>query len=138
MECILLLDRPMSIREWASAMKRDSVAVYLAARDPRVPWYAKALGILVAAYAFSPIDLIPDFIPVLGYVDDLILVPLGVMLARRLIPPAIFAEHREAAARLVERPVSRVAAAVIILAWMIAIALTTWLGWRMYRSRGRR
>ena len=79
-------------------IKRDVAALYGAARDPRVPWYAKALAIVVASYALSPIDLIPDFIPVLGYLDDIVLVPLGIYFAVKLIPPEIMAEHRELAA----------------------------------------
>ena len=85
-------------------------ALYLAARDPRVPWYAKAVALAVAAYAFSPIDLIPDFIPVIGYLDDLIIVPLGILLAVRLIPADVLAEHRSAASEAAERPTSRTAA----------------------------
>ena len=83
------------LKEWARAIKRDVHALYLAGRDPRVPWYVKALAIAVAAYALSPIDLIPDFIPVLGYLDDLVLIPLGILLVVWLIPPGIMAEHRE-------------------------------------------
>lgn len=106
------------LRQWARALKRDVVALYLAARDPRVPWYAKVAAGCVAAYALSPIDLIPDFIPVLGYLDDIILVPLGIALAVRLIPPALLEEHRRAAAARIERPVSRAGAAAIILVWV--------------------
>src|ERR1700758_4572440 len=95
----------------ARALKRDAYAVYLAARDPRTPWYVKVLAFAVAGYALSPIDLIPDFIPVLGYLDDLILVPLGIWLVVQLIPPAIMAEHRRSAAAAQARPSSRVAAA---------------------------
>lgn len=110
---------------WARRLKRDVVALALAARDPRVPWYAKAVAACVAAYALSPIDLIPDFIPILGYLDDVILVPLGIALAIRLIPPAIFQEHREAAAAPgANRPASRVGAAIIIIIW---ITLTAWV-----------
>ena len=75
------------LRQWARAVKRDVLVLYLAARDPRVPWYAKVVAACVVAYALSPIDLIPDFIPVLGYLDDVIIVPLGIILAMRLIPP---------------------------------------------------
>jgi uncharacterized membrane protein YkvA (DUF1232 family) len=82
---------------WALVISRDVHAVYLASRDPRVPWYTKALAIAVAGYALSPIDLIPDFIPILGLLDDLIIVPLGILLAVRLIPPDIMAEHRASA-----------------------------------------
>src|SRR6201999_3634184 len=103
------------LKVWARSIKRDVHALYLASRDARVPWYAKALGAAVAAYALSPIDLIPDFIPVLGYLDDLIIVPAGIFLVVRLIPPEIMAQHRAAAAAAASaRPVSRGAAAVIV------------------------
>ena len=85
------------LRVWARGITRDVHALYLAARDPRVPWYAKAAAIAVAAYALSPIDLIPDFIPVLGYLDDLIIVPLGILLAVRLVPEDLMAEFRASA-----------------------------------------
>ncbi|ARM86237.1 MULTISPECIES: YkvA family protein [Marinobacter] len=94
-------------KQWARTIKRDVHAVWLSARDPCTPWFAKALAVVVAAYAVSPIDLIPDFIPVLGYVDDIIIVPLGIMLVVRLIPPEVISEHRETAAKATERPVSR-------------------------------
>src|SRR6476620_9199587 len=94
-------------KQWARIVKRDVHALYLAGRDPRVPWYAKALALCVAGYALSPIDLMPDFVPVLGYLDDLILVPLGILLVIRLIPAGIMAEHRASAAALQNRPVSR-------------------------------
>jgi uncharacterized membrane protein YkvA (DUF1232 family) len=106
------------LRDWAREMKRDVTALYLAARDPRVPWYAKALALAVAAYALSPIDLIPDFIPVIGYLDDVVIVPLGILLAVRLIPPEVLAEHRATAAALGARPVSRTAALVVVAIWM--------------------
>ena len=87
------------LKDWARAIERDVHAIYLAARDPRVPWYAKALALCVAGYALSPIDLIPDFIPVIGYLDDLVIVPLGILAVDgQLIPPEIMAEHRAAAA----------------------------------------
>src|ERR1700755_2457985 len=82
------------LKAWARSIRRDVHALYLASRDPRVPWYAKALALVVAGYALSPIDLIPDFIPVLGYLDDLILLPAGIWLAIRLLPPQVMAEHR--------------------------------------------
>jgi uncharacterized membrane protein YkvA (DUF1232 family) len=81
-------------KQWARTVKRDAHALYLAARDPRVPWYAKALVVAIAAYAASPIDLIPDFIPVVGYLDDIIIVPLGIALVIKLIPAEIMAEYR--------------------------------------------
>jgi uncharacterized membrane protein YkvA (DUF1232 family) len=108
-------------RQWARLVKRDVRAIYLAGRDPRVPWYAKALAIGVAGYALSPIDLIPDFVPVLGYLDDVVIVPLGILLVVKLIPREIMAEHR-AAAQALDRPTSRVAVMVVVLAWLICIA----------------
>jgi uncharacterized membrane protein YkvA (DUF1232 family) len=111
------------LRSWARGIKRDVHALYLSARDPRVPWYAKAVALAVAAYALSPIDPIPDFIPVLGYLDELIVLPLGILLAVRLIPPNILAEHRATATDAPLRP-SRTAAAVIIAIW-IGLALIT-------------
>jgi uncharacterized membrane protein YkvA (DUF1232 family) len=110
------------LQDWARQIKRDVTALYLAARDPRVPWYAKAVALAVAAYALSPIDLIPDFIPVIGYLDDLIIVPLGIVLAVRLIPADILAEHRATAAEAGKRPTSRTAALVIVAIW-IGLAL---------------
>src|SRR6188768_3565060 len=90
-----MLDRA---KHWARAIKRDVIALWLAARDPRVPWYAKAVAAAVAAYALSPIDLIPDFIPILGYLDDLLIVPLGIMAAVSLIPEPVMADLRVTAA----------------------------------------
>lgn len=117
----------MSWKERARTLKRDVVAIALAVRDPRVPWYAKALGACVIAYALSPIDLIPDFIPVLGYLDDLVLVPLGLLPMLRLIPPDILAEHRAAAASIVERPVSRAGAMAVVAIWLLsAVLLVLW------------
>src|SRR3954469_21763565 len=115
------------LKIWARALRRDVHALYLAARDPRVPWYAKALAIAVAAYALSPIDLMPDFIPVLGYLDDLIIVPLGVLVAIRLIPPEVMADHRAAAVAAQQRPVSRKAAVAIICIWIASIVASAWL-----------
>ena len=112
------------LRSWAETAKRDSLALYLAARDPRVPWYAKALALLVVGYAFSPIDLIPDFIPVVGYLDDLLLVPLGIVLVIRLIPREVMDDLRRDAARQLacRRPKSRTAAVVIMLLWGLVVA----------------
>jgi uncharacterized membrane protein YkvA (DUF1232 family) len=111
------------LKQWARALKRDAYAVYFAARDPRVPWHAKAVGIAVAAYALSPIDLIPDFIPVLGYLDELIILPLGIALAVKLIPPELMAEHRARAEAAQDRPVSFAAAVAIVLLWLAALAI---------------
>lgn len=112
---------------WAKGIKRDALALWIAARDPRTPLHAKALALAVAAYAFSPIDLIPDFIPVIGYLDDLIIVPLGIMLVVRLIDPPLMAEFR-ATATATARPVSRTAAVIFILIWIaLGAVLTRWL-----------
>jgi uncharacterized membrane protein YkvA (DUF1232 family) len=118
--------------ERAHSLRRDAVALALALRDPRVPWYVKVLGAGIVAYALSPIDLIPDFIPVLGYLDELVLLPLGLLLVVRLIPQGILDEHRAAAAAIIARPVSRVGAVMVIAAWILAaIALSAaLLAWR--------
>jgi uncharacterized membrane protein YkvA (DUF1232 family) len=114
---------------WARAVKRDVVAVWIAARDPRVPWYAKGVALGVAAYALSPIDLIPDFIPVLGYLDDLVIVPLGILLVIKLTPDGLMAEFRMQAARYEERPHSRAAAAMVVAIWISAAVLLLWWLW---------
>lgn len=118
---------PKRLRQWAVVVKQDVCAVYLASRDPRVPWYAKLVAVLVVAYALSPIDLIPDFIPVIGYLDDLILVPLGILLVIRLLPPGLMAEHRAAAEKETGLPKNWVAGAVIIILWVGGIAFLVWL-----------
>lgn len=111
------------LRRWARNIKRDIHAVYLASRDPRVPWYAKILAALVAAYALSPIDLIPDFVPVLGYLDDLLIVPLGILLVIYLVPPEVMAEHRMTAEKKAPRTVSsRIVAAIIVALWLLVLA----------------
>jgi len=115
-------------------IKRDVVALWIAARDPRVPWYAKAMAGAVAAYALSPIDLIPDFIPVLGYVDDIVIVPLGILVTIRLIPAPLMAEFRTESARREARPTSRAGLAVVVAIWAGALSLTgLWL-WRVYSN----
>ncbi len=110
------------LESWARGLKIKVYALYRAYRDPRVSWYARIFAAVVVGYAFSPIDLIPDVVPVLGYLDDLILIPLGVALAIKMIPPAVLAECREKAREARDRPVNRVAAVVIVLLW-IALAL---------------
>jgi uncharacterized membrane protein YkvA (DUF1232 family) len=116
-------------KQWARAIKRDVVAVWIAARDPRVPWYAKALALVVAAYALSPIDLIPDFIPVVGYLDDLIIVPVGILLVVKLIPVELMDEFRAQAKSREGRPRSFFAAVVIIMIWISAAVLLLWWLW---------
>jgi len=112
-------------RQWARRIKRDTYALYLAVRDPRTPWYAKVFAACVVAYAFSPIDLIPDFIPVLGYLDDVIIVPLGIMLALKMIPADVMAECRAAADanRPSSKPRNYAGAAVVVAIWLLAAAL---------------
>jgi len=121
-----------SLKKWAKNLRRDGHALYFAARDPRVPWYAKGLAIAVAAYALSPIDLIPDFIPVVGYLDDLIIVPLGIALVVQMIPPHVMAEHRALADAAPERPVSRVAAAFIVAIWTASMIAFGWVAFRYF------
>ena len=115
-----------ALKAWAGRLQRDAVALWLAARDPRTPWSAKVLAGFVAAYALSPIDLVPDFIPVLGYLDDLLIVPAGIWLAVRLVPPALMAEFREKAESRA-KPRGYVGAAVIIILWLLAAGLILWL-----------
>ena len=117
-----------SAKQWARGIKRDVVALWIAARDLRVPWYAKATAGAVAAYALSPIDLIPDFIPIIGYLDDLLIVPVGIMLAVKLVPTNLMQEFREEAMRR-EKPVSKVGLAFIIALWALAALVLTWLFW---------
>jgi uncharacterized membrane protein YkvA (DUF1232 family) len=119
-------------KRWAKTIKRDAHALWLASRDPRVPWYAKVLALAVAGYAASPIDLIPDFIPVIGYLDDLVIVPLGIALVIKLIPPDIMAENRALATAAQDRPVSKTAAAVIVALWLLAIGAAGWFAYRYW------
>ncbi len=116
-----------ALKAWALGLKRDVVALWVAAGDARIAWYVKALAGAIAAYALSPIDLIPDFIPVLGYVDDLLILPAGIWLAIRLIPPALMAEFRDEADRRAERPRSYIAAILVLIIWTAAAAGFMWL-----------
>mgnify|MGYP001547924033 CR=1 FL=1 len=117
---------------WARALKQDVVSLWLAARDPRTPLVAKLVAAAVAAYALSPIDLIPDFVPVFGYLDDLLIVPLGIAVAVRLVPAGLMAEFRTAAAARAERPVNRAMAVAFVAIWVVAAALVAWLAWRRF------
>jgi uncharacterized membrane protein YkvA (DUF1232 family) len=108
------------LKQQARSLTRDVHAVYLAARDPRVPWYAKLLAAFIAGYALSPIDLIPDFIPILGLLDDLVILPVGILLVVRMIPKDIMAEHRATAAAAARSPVSKIGAAAIVAVWVLA------------------
>jgi uncharacterized membrane protein YkvA (DUF1232 family) len=117
------------LRRWARAVKQDVLALYIAARDPRVPWYVKLAAAAIAAYALSPIDPIPDFIPVLGYFDELIVLPIAMFFVIEMIPSPLMEEFRAEAQRRSERPVSRAAAAVIIGLWIAAAAFLLWAFW---------
>ena len=117
-----------SLKAWAKQIKQQTLTVYFAARDPRTPWAVRLLALLVAAYALSPIDLIPDFIPIIGYLDDLLIVPLGLALVVRLTPPEVIESSRERAARFTGKPISYGAALVILLLWLIlAVWFVRWL-----------
>lgn len=113
-------------KSWAKSLKRDVLALWFAARDRRVPLHAKLVAGAVAAYAFSPVDLIPDFVPVLGYLDDLLIVPLGIMLAIRLVPKELMAEFRAEAVRRAERPVSGGGLAFILAIWIFCLISLLW------------
>jgi uncharacterized membrane protein YkvA (DUF1232 family) len=119
------------LRDWANALRRESLALYYAARDPRTPWYAKLLAAAIVAYAVSPIDLVPDFIPVLGLLDDLLLLPAAIWLVVRLVPRTVLEDARARAQATLEQPASRTAAAVIIAVWIACAAALAWwaAGW---------
>lgn len=123
-----------TLRQKSRDLKSWMLALYLAYRDPRVPWYARLFVICVVAYAFSPIDLVPDFVPVLGYLDDLILIPIGIWLAMRMIPRPVLDECRERAQAIIaqEKPTNRVAAAVIVAVWLLLAGLGVMLGVRAF------
>lgn len=117
-----------ALKGWAKRLKREVVALWIAARRADTPWFARLIALLVAAYALSPIDLIPDFIPVLGLLDDLLIVPLGIMLAVRSIPPALMAGYRAEAAERAERPSSRAGVIIVMVLWAVGLgACLYWL-----------
>ncbi len=117
------------LKQRARQLKTELYALWLAYKDPRVPLYARIFAAGVVAYAFSPIDLIPDFVPVLGYLDDLLLVPLGIVLARRMIPPEVMADCRARSAEIISlgKPVSRIGAAAIVIVWLLLVLASIWL-----------
>ena len=125
-----------SLRQKARALTRECHALYFAARDPRTPWYVKAFAGGIAAYALSPIDLVPDFIPVLGILDDLVLLPLAIVVVLKLIPAEVMAESRVRAAEAAAHPASRGVTIAIVLIWIAALAVTGWLGYRCFGSWG--
>lgn len=120
-------------KERARRLKRETYALYLAYRDPRVPWYARLFIACVVGYAFSPLDLIPDFIPILGYLDDLVLVPLGIALALKMIPAEVMADCRARAAEAEGRPTNRIAAIIVVGIW---IGLALLAGFLLVRVAG--
>lgn len=127
-----------SLKNWAKRIKRDGVTLWFAGRNPRTPWYAKALGVFVVAYALSPIDLIPDFIPVLGYVDDVLLLPGLIWLAIKLLPQDVLDECRSQADAWIAskrgKPVSKAGAVLVVLLWLMAC----WGAWCWWRSSSTR
>lgn len=123
-----IIDR---LRQRARQLKRDALALYLACRDPRTPWFAGLFAGVIVAYALSPIDLILDFIPVLGYLDDLIIVPLGLMIAIKMIPASVMEDCRERARLIMERPNSRMVVGVIVGIWIIATVLVVYAAVRL-------
>jgi len=120
------------LHHWARALKRQTLVVYYAARDPRTPWFPRLLALAIAAYALSPIDLIPDFIPVLGYLDDVIIVPLGLWLVLQMIPAEVIADSQLKAAAAAARPVNRGMAIAIVAIWAIALAVIAVWAWRAF------
>lgn len=125
-----------ALRAWARSLQRDAMTLWFARRHPHTPWLAKAMGVLVVAYALSPIDLIPDFIPVLGYLDDVVLLPALIWLALRLLPPPVLQQCRQQAEAWLQqgakRPRSMAAAVVIVLLWLVAAAAAgVWL-WQRF------
>ncbi len=122
-------------KQRARQLKTETYAIYLAYKDPRVPWYARLFAACVVGYAFSPIDLVPDFVPVLGYLDDLVLVPLGIALALKMIPATVMTECRENAQELMAqgKPVNRTAAVIIVAIWLLLAALAIALVMRVGR-----
>jgi uncharacterized membrane protein YkvA (DUF1232 family) len=125
-------------RQRARRLKRETYALVLAARHPQVPWHTKALVLAVVGYALSPLDLIPDFVPIIGFLDDFILIPLGIALVLRLMPPGVLEECRVQAQQEMERGrlsrsiPARIATVIIVLAWLLGLALTIMLLVRVF------
>jgi uncharacterized membrane protein YkvA (DUF1232 family) len=124
-----------NLKNRAQILKREAYALYIAARDPRVPWYARVFMTLVIAHTFSPIDLVPDFIPVLGVLDDLLIVPLGIALTLKMIPAQVMVDARRKAEEMIAEgePVSRLGAVVVIIIWLALLALVVGVIWRVVR-----
>jgi uncharacterized membrane protein YkvA (DUF1232 family) len=124
------------LKQRASSIKTEIYSLYLAYKDPRVPWYARIFTACVVGYAFSPIDFIPDPIPVLGYLDDLVIVPLGIWLALKMIPPEVLAECRIKAQEIIKqgKPVNRTAAVIIVVVWILLAGLMIYYGYRLHNA----
>lgn len=125
----------MNLESWrrrVRKLKTESHALYLACRDPRVPWYAKALAALVVGYVFSPIDPIPDFVPVVGFLDEMVVVPIGVAMVVKMVPPEVMAECRKRAAKMEDKPTNRVAAVVVVAVWLSFAALAALIAYRIF------
>lgn len=127
----------MNLEAWkrrARQLSAQTYALYLAYRDPRTPWYAKVFAALIVGYVFSPIDPIPDWIPVLGLLDEMVVVPVGVLVAAKMVPPQVMEECQEKAREVAEgeKPVSRVAAVVIVAVWLLCVALAVFLALRIF------
>ena len=118
----------------ARQLSAQTYALYLAYRDPRTPWYAKVFAALVVGYVFSPIDPIPDWIPAVGLLDEMVVVPIGVLVAAKMIPPQVMEESREKAREVAEgeKPINRVAAVVVVAVWLLCAALTVFLAVRVF------
>lgn len=123
-------------KQYAKSIKVETYALYLAYKDPRVPLYARIFAACVAGYAFSPIDFIPDPIPILGYLDDLVIIPAGIWLAFKMIPPAVLEECRIQAREIIQqgKPVNRVAAVIIVMIWLLIAGLIVVYGYRLLRN----
>src|SRR5918999_4954394 len=130
----------MNLESWKSRARQLSAqtyALYLAYRHPRTPWYAKVFAALVVSYVFSPIDPIPDFIPVVGLLDEMVVVPIGVLIAAKMIPREVMEECQQKAREVAEgqKPVSRVAAVVVVAVWLLCVALAVFLAMRLFKAR---
>jgi uncharacterized membrane protein YkvA (DUF1232 family) len=115
-------------RQWASRLRLEVLTLYFAYRNPRTPWFAKLWAAIVVAYAFSPVDLIPDFIPILGYLDDLVLIPVGIAVAAKLIPKDILEESKNLARQRIDskKPVNWIAGSVVIAIWVALLAFVVY------------
>ena len=124
-----------SLKQRARNLQRDTMAIWFAAKDRRTPWYARGMAILVTAYALSPIDLVPDFIPVLGYLDDLVLIPAGIALTLKLIPAEVMVDARIKAEASLAKPVTWWMTLLIVLAWIAFGALIIWLVLPLFKNQ---